>query len=65
MPGTRLLDGRFMVINQSMAVAKNRSPEAVRYVAAFVEDMKSSGFVANALKRHRIEGASIAPAATR
>lgn len=60
--GVRLLDGRFMVINQAMAVPKRR-PNAVRYLAEFVEEMKASGFVADALKRHRIEGAAIAPPA--
>jgi polar amino acid transport system substrate-binding protein len=32
-------------------------------LAAFVEEMKASGFVADALARHGIEGASVAPAA--
>jgi polar amino acid transport system substrate-binding protein len=36
-----------------------------RYLAAFVEDMKASGFVAAALARHGIEGAAVAPAAGR
>ena len=48
-PGLRLLDGRFMVINQAMAVPKGR-PAGVAYAAAFVEEMKASGFVAEALK---------------
>ena len=61
-PGMRLLDGRFMVINQAMAAPKGRTA-GVRYLAGFVEEMKASGFVADALKRHRIEGAAIAPAA--
>lgn len=60
-PGLRLLDGRFMVINQAMAVPKGRI-EGARYLAAFVEDMKASGFVADALKRHAIAGALVAPA---
>jgi polar amino acid transport system substrate-binding protein len=30
-------------------------------LAAFVEKMKASGFVAEALIRHRIEGAVVAP----
>jgi polar amino acid transport system substrate-binding protein len=61
-PGLRLLDGRFMVINQAMAVPKGR-PAGVEYARAFVEEMKASGFVADALKRHNIEGAMVAPAA--
>jgi polar amino acid transport system substrate-binding protein len=59
----RLLPGRFMVIEQAMGLPKGRSPEAQTYLRQFVEDMKASGFVAKALKKHKIEGASIAPAA--
>ena len=61
-PGLRLIDGRFMVINQAMAVPKGRSA-GVAYAAAFVEEMKSSGFVAASLKRHGIEGAVVAATA--
>jgi len=60
-PGLRLLDGRFMVINQAMATPKGR-PAGLEYLTKFVEEMKSSGFVAEALKRHGIEGAAVAPA---
>ena len=60
--GVRLLDGRFMVINQAMATPKGRAAGA-RYLAEFVEEMKASGFVAAALARHGIAGASIAPPA--
>jgi polar amino acid transport system substrate-binding protein len=59
-PGLRLLDGRFMVIRQAMAVPKGRAAGA-RYVDAFVEEMKASGFVAQALARHNIQGAAVAP----
>jgi polar amino acid transport system substrate-binding protein len=62
-PGLRLLPGRFMVIQQAMGLPKGRGAEATQRLAAFVEDAKASGFVADALKRHRIEGASVAPAA--
>jgi polar amino acid transport system substrate-binding protein len=60
-PGVRLLDGRFMVIEQAMATPKSRLAGA-RYLALFVEEMKASGFVAGALRRHEIKGAVIAPA---
>ncbi|MEO5669054.1 MAG: ABC transporter substrate-binding protein [Ramlibacter sp.] len=59
-PGLRLLDGRFMVINQAMGLPRGREAGA-KYVEAFVEEMKASGFVAQALARHRIEGAAVAP----
>jgi polar amino acid transport system substrate-binding protein len=61
--GLRLLDGRFMVIQQAMGTPKSRGDDAAVFLARFVEDMKTSGFVAAALERHRIEGASVAPAA--
>jgi len=60
LPGLRLLPGRFMVINQAMGMARGREAGA-KYLTEFVEEMKASGFVAEALKRHRIEGTSIAP----
>ena len=59
-PGVRLLPGRFMVINQAMAIPKGRA-EGARYHAAFVDDAKASGFVAASLARHGIEGATVAP----
>lgn len=59
--GVRLLPGRFMVINQAMGLPKGREA-AAKYVEAFIEEMKASGFVAAALKRHGIEGAAVAPA---
>jgi polar amino acid transport system substrate-binding protein len=61
--GLRLLDGRFMVIRQAMGVPKRRGTEAAVFLARFVEHMKASGFVAAALARHGIEGASVAPPA--
>jgi polar amino acid transport system substrate-binding protein len=59
--GLRLLDERFMVIQQAMGTPKSRGEDAARFLAAFVEEMKASGFVADALKRHGIAGASVAP----
>lgn len=59
--GHRLLPGRFMVIQQAMGTPKTRGVEAARYLAAYVEEMKASGFVADALQRHGIKGASVAP----
>src|SRR5262245_17950115 len=58
-PGVRMLPGRFMVINQAMAVPKGRDAGA-RYVRDFIEEMKATGFVAQALARHGVEGAAVA-----
>ena len=63
LPGLRLLDGRFMVIEQAMGVPKMRGATAAVFLAAFVEEAKADGFVAAALARHHIAGALVAPAA--
>ena len=63
-PGVRVLPGRFMVIQQAMATPASRGAQAHVLLAAFAEQMKASGFVADeALKRHHIEGAIVAPPA--
>jgi polar amino acid transport system substrate-binding protein len=59
--GVRLLPGRFMVIRQAMGCPRSRGDEAAAALGAFVEAMKTSGFVAQALQRHGIEGAAVAP----
>lgn len=61
--GLRLLEGHFMVIRQTMGLPRGRGEAAARYLVDFIEAMKASGFVAGALERHGIEGASVAPAA--
>jgi polar amino acid transport system substrate-binding protein len=61
--GLRLLDGRFMVIQQAMGTSKSRGQEAAAFLARFVEQMKASGFVRTALARHHVEGATVAPEA--
>ena len=59
--GLRLLPGRFMVIEQAMGTPKGRGEAVADSLRDFVEEMKASGFVAEALKRHRIEGATVGP----
>jgi polar amino acid transport system substrate-binding protein len=59
--GVRLLPGRFMVIEQAMGVPKGRTA-AQAWLSGYIEEMKASGFVAAALKRHNIQGAAVAPA---
>jgi polar amino acid transport system substrate-binding protein len=49
-----------MVINQAMATPRGRTA-GLDYLTGFVATMKSSGFVGDALKRHGIEGAAVAP----
>ena len=63
LPGHRLLPGRFMVIQQAVGLPKGRGEPARAFLAQFVEDMKATGVVQQALARHGIQGASVAPAA--
>lgn len=59
-PGLRVLPGHFMVIRQAMGVPSGRGGAAQRALSAFVEEMAASGFVADALRRHHIVGATVA-----
>jgi len=60
-PEMRVMDGRFMQIQQAMGTPKGRTAGAA-YLSAFVEEMKASGFVAEALARSN-QTATVAPAA--
>lgn len=62
-PNVRLVDGRFMEIQQAMGTPKGRDAGA-RYLRGFVEEMKASGFVADALARSHQPDAAVAPPAT-
>ena len=59
----RVMDGRFMEIQQAMGTPKGREA-AAKYLRGFVEEMKASGFVAEALKRSNQPDAAVAPPAT-
>ena len=65
-PEMRVMDGRFMEIRQAMGTPKARyqgRDAAPRYLHAFVEQMKASGFVAKALARSNQPDAAVAPPA--
>jgi polar amino acid transport system substrate-binding protein len=63
LPGLRLLPGRFMVIEQAMGLQAGRGAAAHAFLRQFVERHKASGFIAQGLQRHGIEGAAVAPPA--
>lgn len=56
----RLLEPHFMLIKQAMGVARSRGSEASAWLAEFVTRMKASGFVAEAMRQHGVEGAVVA-----
>ena len=62
-PSVRVMDDRFMEIQQAMGTPKGRSSGAA-YLRAFVEEMKASGFVADALRRSNQGDAAVAPPAS-
>jgi polar amino acid transport system substrate-binding protein len=66
-PAVRVMDGRFMEIRQAMGTPKLRyqgREAAARYLHAFVEEMKATGFVAKALEQSNQPDAMVAPPAT-
>jgi polar amino acid transport system substrate-binding protein len=62
LPGSRMLDGRFMAVQQSIGVPRGRDA-GLHYLRGFVEDAKSSGLVARAIERTGARGVSVAPKA--
>lgn len=60
--GLRMLPSRFMVINQAIGIPKVRpNYEATSaYLSNVIAELKQSGFVAEAMKRHNIQGAKVA-----
>ena len=62
-PELRLIDERFMQIQQAVGTAKSKRPETVAYLHDLIEDLKSSGFVARSLAASGQADATVAPAA--
>jgi len=62
-PELRLIDERFMQIQQAVGTTKSKRPETVAYLHDLIEDLKSSGFVARSLAASGQADATVAPAA--
>jgi len=62
LPGSRILDGRFMAVQQAVGVPKGRDA-GVKYLRGFVEEAKASGLVARAIEKTGARGVSVAPKA--
>jgi polar amino acid transport system substrate-binding protein len=61
-PDVRVLDGRFAAMGQAIGIPRG-SETAASYLRAFVEDLKGSGLVAQAISASGAEGVSVAPPA--
>ena len=60
LPGSRVFDGRFMVIQQALGMPKGRDAGA-NYLCEFIEDVKAAGLVAQTIDKAGIRGVSVAP----
>jgi hypothetical protein len=60
LPGSRVLEGRFSAVQQSIGVPRPREA-ALAQVRDFVAEAKASGLVASAIDRHGVRGVSVAP----
>jgi polar amino acid transport system substrate-binding protein len=63
LPGSRILSGRFMGVQQAIAVPKGRDA-GLAFLRGVVEDARTSGLVARAIERTGARGVSVAPAAS-
>jgi polar amino acid transport system substrate-binding protein len=62
LPGSRLVTGRFMGVQQSIAVPKGRDA-GLAYLRRVVEEAKASGLVARAIEQTGARGVSVARSA--
>ena len=58
-PGSRLLEGRFMAVQQAVGVPKSKQA-ALDYLIRFVAAARQSGFIAGLIGHHGVEGLSVA-----
>src|ERR1700761_2920074 len=60
MPGATILDGKFSAVQQAVGTPK-KNVEGAKFLAAFVEEAKRSGLVAQLIEKHKVQGLSVAP----
>jgi polar amino acid transport system substrate-binding protein len=58
--GSRVLDGRFMAVQQAVGVPRGRDA-GLAYLRRVVEEAKASGLVARAIERTGARGVAVAP----
>ena len=62
LPGARILDGRFMAVQQAIGTPR-KNAAAAAFLKDFVEGAKASGLVAGFIAHHKVQGLSVAPPA--
>jgi polar amino acid transport system substrate-binding protein len=58
-PDTRILEGGFMAVKQAIGTPRVKS-EALPYLERFVEAARTSGFIAQLICKHGVEGLNVA-----
>lgn len=62
LPGSRVLEGRFLVVEQTLAIPKGRDAGA-KYLRDFIEEAKASGFIARSLAKSGYPDVPVSPPA--
>ena len=60
LPGSRILPGNFMTVQQAIGTAKQNAAGA-DFLRDFVAEAKRSGLVARLIEKHHVQGLSVAP----
>lgn len=63
LPGSRVLEGRFLVVEQAMVIPKGKEA-SMRYLREFIEKMKASGFIARSLEKSGNAHVPVSPPVT-
>jgi polar amino acid transport system substrate-binding protein len=58
-PGSKILPGNFMTVQQAIGTAKPNTAGAA-FLSEFVEESKRSGLVARLIEKHHVKGLSVA-----
>ena len=59
-PGARILDGQFTAVQQAIGTLR-RNRAGARFLRAFAAEAISSGLVDRLIKKHNVQGLSVAP----
>lgn len=62
LPGARILDGQFSAVQQAVGTPRHNT-HAAAWLADVIEDLKSSGFIAQLIDKHGVAGLTVAPPA--
>ena len=63
LPGSRILDGRFMVVRHTAGTPRGRGDAGAAYLNAFVEAVKAEGLVTQWIAKSGVQGLAAAPPA--